>query len=47
MNGGTSLRLAQLLFEDGVRAVSLIGGLLTLASAGDKESSEMIELARE
>lgn len=45
VNGGTSLRLARLLSERGIAAVSLTGGIAALSSARGRATSDLIELA--
>ncbi len=46
MNGGTSLRIAELLFERGVRVVSLRGGMAALSANEGERASELIQLAQ-
>jgi cysteine synthase/rhodanese-related sulfurtransferase len=46
MNGSTSLRVAQLLSEQGVGVVSLKGGMATLSANEGEGASELIQLAR-
>lgn len=47
MNGSTSLRLAQLLAKSGIEAESLTGGIVSLSATGVKQTSELVEIARE
>lgn len=47
MAGQTSLRVAEILAMKGTEAVSITGGIMNVAEAGDKNPSDLVQIARE
>jgi cysteine synthase len=47
MAGGTSLRVAQILAENGVQGQSLTGGIMSLSESSKKQPSDLVQIARE
>ena len=47
MAGGTSLRVAQILAENGVQGQSLTGGIMSLSEASKKQPSDLVQMALE
>jgi cysteine synthase len=47
MAGGTSLRVAQILAENGVQGQSLTGGIMSLSESSKKQPSDLVQMALE
>ncbi len=47
MAGGTSLRVAQVLAEKGIRGQSLTGGIMSLSEHAKKEPADLVQMTRE
>ena len=47
MAGGTSLRVAQILAENGVQGQSLTGGIMSLSESSKKQPSNLVQMALE
>lgn len=47
MAGQTSLRVAELLAAKGTEAVSITGGIMNVPEAGNKQPSDLVQIARE